>query len=187
MVRRLRRLAIVTLQGWFQLRSGGNLYTHLFRAVYATIATFWYCPAKVDPVEFRAAIQGHYALLDEHNPELRRSLAASRHYADFEIADKVVAHYGGKRKGIKLGVGGVKPLDAFEHSLSEDQPIQMQRKHRSSLRIWREDHDAVAAVLDQFEGKTQPDKVAAWIEWSKKNTGSRAQQSTINPLNSSRD
>jgi hypothetical protein len=60
-------------------RAGGNLYTHLFRAVYATIATFWYCPPRVDPVEFRAAIQGHYAVLDEHNPELRRSLAASRH------------------------------------------------------------------------------------------------------------
>ena len=163
-------------------RSGGNLYTHLFRAVYATIATFWYCPPKVDPVEFRAAIQGHYALLDEANPELRRSLAASRHYADFEIADKVVAQYGGKRKGIKLGVGGVQPLEAFEHSLSQDQPMQLQRKHRSSLRIWREDHDAVAAVLDQFEGKAQPDKVAAWIEWSKKILAAGT-ESMMNPLN----
>jgi Telomere resolvase len=164
-------------------RSGGTLYTHLFRAIYATIATFWYCPAKVDPVEFRAAIQGHFAVLDEANPELRRSLAASRHYADFEIADKVVAQYAGKRKGIKLGVGGVQAIEAFENSMSEDQPTETQRKHRSSLRIWREDHDAVTAILEQFEGKTQQDKVAAWIEWSKKTLAAGA-DSIMNPLNS---
>ncbi len=164
-------------------RSGGNLYTHLFRAVYATISTFWYCPAKVDPVEFRAAIQGHYAVLDETNPELRRSLAASRHYADFEMADNVVAQYGGKRKGIKLGVGGVQAIEAFENSMSEDQPPEGQRKHRSSLRIWREDYDAVAEILEQFEGKTQQDKVAAWIEWSKK-TLATSTESMTNPLNS---
>jgi len=169
-------------EGLVPTRSGGNLYTHLFRAVYATISTFWYCPPKVDPVEFRAAIQGHYAVLDEANPELRRSLAASRHYADFEIADKVVAQYGGKRKGIKLGVGGVQAIEAFENSMNEDQPTEMQRKHRSSLRIWREDHDALTAILEHFEGKTQPDKVAAWIEWSKKTLAAGA-GSTMNTLN----
>jgi Telomere resolvase len=49
-----------------------NLYTHLFRSVYATIATFWYCPPQVDPVEYRAAIQGHYVILDEMDMERRR-------------------------------------------------------------------------------------------------------------------
>lgn len=37
-----------------------NLYTHLFRSVYACIATFWYCPPTVNETEFKAAIQGHY-------------------------------------------------------------------------------------------------------------------------------
>jgi hypothetical protein len=40
-----------------------NLYSHLFRAVYATIACYWYCPPTVPEMEFRAAIQGHYQLL----------------------------------------------------------------------------------------------------------------------------
>ena len=50
-----------------------NLYTHLFRSVYATISTFWYCPPRVNETEFKAHIQGHFAVLDENNPELRRS------------------------------------------------------------------------------------------------------------------
>jgi hypothetical protein len=36
-----------------------NLYTHLFRAVYATIAAHWFCPPTVSDLEFRAYIQGH--------------------------------------------------------------------------------------------------------------------------------
>lgn len=150
-------------------RQGGNLYTHLFRAVYATIATFWYCPAKVDPVEFRAAIQGHYAVIDEANPELRRSLAASRHYADFEIADEVIAEYGGKRKGIKLGIPGVQVIEVFRGAIAKDHKSVTKkiRKHRSSLRIWKEDRDEIMAVLEAFTGKNQADKVAAWAEWSR--------------------
>ena len=90
-----------------------NLYTHLFRAVYSTIATFWYCPPDVPELEFRAAIQGHYKILEEGETEPRRSLAASRHYFDYEIADKVIAKHKGQRKGIMLGRAGVEVISAF--------------------------------------------------------------------------
>ena len=90
-----------------------NLYTHLFRAVYSTIATFWYCPPDVPELEFRAAIQGHYKILEEGETEPRRSLAASRHYFDYEIADKVIAAHKGQRKGIMLGRAGVEVISAF--------------------------------------------------------------------------
>jgi hypothetical protein len=149
-------------------RVGGDLYTHLFRAVYATIATFWYCPPSVDPVEFRAAIQGHYAVLDEENPELRRSLAASRHYADFDIADAVIARHSGKRKGIKLEESGVEPIEMFREAYLKTRSLPPSRKHRSSIRVWREDHDALVEILSHFEGRTQPDKVSNWIAWSLK-------------------
>jgi Telomere resolvase len=154
--------------GLVPLREGKDtLYTHLFRAVYATIATFWYCPPQVNETEFRAAIQGHYAILDETDSTLRRELAASRHYADYEMADSVIARFGGKRKGIKLGHGGVKPLGVFEKgTVQSATTIRAEPKHRSSLRIWREDYDALTQVLDRFEGKTQQDKVANWIVWS---------------------
>ncbi|MEL4897275.1 protelomerase family protein, partial [Crocosphaera sp. Alani8] len=89
-----------------------NLYTHLFRAVYATIATHWYCPPNVPELEFRAYIQGHFKILDENNPELRRNLATSRHYFDYKIADGQGNIDG--RLGIKLPLPDVTVVQAFE-------------------------------------------------------------------------
>jgi hypothetical protein len=90
-----------------------NLYTHLFRVIYATIASYWYCPPAVPEIEYRAAIQGHYQILDEKNPELRRALEAERHYHKYKIADSQGNIDG--RLGIKLGQPGVKILEAFSH------------------------------------------------------------------------
>ena len=88
-----------------------NLYSHLFRAVYATIASYWYCPPTVPEMEYRAAIQGHYQILDEKNPVLRRNLAASRHYFDYKIGDGMGNIDG--RLGIKLGELGVEVIEQF--------------------------------------------------------------------------
>jgi flagellar motility protein MotE (MotC chaperone) len=97
-----------------------NLYTHLFRSVYATVATHWYCPPQVSDLEFRAAIQGHYKILTEENPELRRSLASSRHYYDYRIGDGQGNIDG--RVGIKLSEPGVQVLECFQPA-SQRQPI----------------------------------------------------------------
>ena len=90
-----------------------NLYTHLFRSVYSTIATFWYCPPQVPELEYRAAIQGRYKVLEEGQADLRQSLAASRHYFDYEIADKFIAAHKGQRKGVRLDLPGVEVISAF--------------------------------------------------------------------------
>jgi Telomere resolvase len=92
-----------------------NLFTHLFRSVYAAIATFWYAPPTVDATEYKAAIQGHYAILETTDSSLRRSIAASRHYNDYKIAD-LKGNIDG-RQGIKLGYGGVEVIDAFNPKL----------------------------------------------------------------------
>jgi hypothetical protein len=154
-------------EGLVPPRAGGNLYTHLFRAVYATIATFWYCPPKVDAIEFRAAIQGHYQVLDADNPTLKRSLAASRHYADFDIADGVIAQHGGKRKGIKLGLAGIEPIESFmQIETTEKQPLNRKRKI-STLRYYAQDHERWAAVLETIapEAKNQGDRTAQLLDW----------------------
>jgi hypothetical protein len=98
----------------------------LFRAVYASIASFWYCPPSVNETEFRAAIQGHFQILDEHNPELRRSLSASRHYA----GDRIVELHKGKRKGIKLGHGDIVPIEMFQNAgeRTERKPVKERKK-----------------------------------------------------------
>ena len=61
-----------------------NLYTHLFRAVYATIATHWFCPPTVSDLEFRAYIQGHFKILDESNKNKQTDMASQRHYWDLQ-------------------------------------------------------------------------------------------------------
>jgi len=146
-----------------------TLYTHANRAVYATIAEFWYCPPQVNGTEYRATIQGHYAVLDEENPELRRSLAASRHYADFEIADEVIAKYQGKRKGIKLGVSGIEPIEVFRKVavIAEQKPAT--RKTRKTIHIWEADKQALEALFSQlgFTG-SQQDRLHQLLKWAQK-------------------
>ena len=146
-----------------------SLYTHLFRAIYSTIATFWYCPPSVNDTEFRAAIQGHYAIQKANTDELRRSLAASRHYADYEIADKEIAKYHGKRKGIKLGVGGVQPIEVFREAWERGtEPKELgERKVRSSFRVWHDDKARLDRILEPFKsaGTHQRDRFHAFLNW----------------------
>ncbi len=68
-------------------------------------------------MEFRAAIQGHYQILDEKNPELRRSLAAGRNYFDYKISDGAGNIDG--RLGIKLHLFDVKVIEQFQSACSE--------------------------------------------------------------------
>ena len=96
-----------------------NLYSHLFRAVYATIASHWYCPPTVPEMEYRAAIQGHYQILEEKNPVLRRSLEAGRHYYDYKISDGSGNIDG--RLGIKLGQPGVEIIEQFVRASAQSE------------------------------------------------------------------
>jgi Telomere resolvase len=96
-----------------------NLFTHLFRSVYAAIATLWFAPPTVDASEYKAAIQGHYAILEEPDSDLRRSLSASQHYNDYKIADPKGNIDG--RQGIKLRHGGVQVIDAFNPELQRQE------------------------------------------------------------------
>jgi hypothetical protein len=166
-------------EGLVPPRAGGNLYTHLFRAVYATIATFWYCPVHVDAVEFRAAIQGHYQVLDEKNPTTRRSLAASRHYADFDIADSVIGEHRGKRKGIKLGLAGIEPIEPFQPKAVQEQK-RPTRQRKGNLRYYSEDHDRWITVLEAIapDAKNQSQRTAQLLEWIEAQLAAQQEETT---------
>ena len=145
-----------------------NLYTHLFRAVYATIATFWFCPPRVNDVEFKAAIQGHYAILDEQNSERRRSLTASRHYSDYEIADEVIARYNGRRKGVRLGEVGVQAISPFRERFEKQPKPHHRKKLLGSVRIWREDKPLLDQIFERlgFDSHlNQSEKMALLLLW----------------------
>lgn len=138
-----------------------NLYTHLFRSVYSTIATFWYCPPEVPELEFRAAVQGHYQILEEGQTELRRSLAASRHYFDYEIADEVIAKHKGKRKGVKLEGPGVEVISTFRPSeeVKPQEDIVMSR-----IGITENDKQRVLAIQEEMSIGTQQDTMQVILD-----------------------
>ena len=147
-----------------------NLYTHLFRSVYAAIATHWYCPPRVADIEFKAAIQGHFTVLDQANPEKRRSLAANRHYSDYKMGNGEGNIDG--RQGIKLGQPGIEVIEMFK-----DKPTQngktaqstdsMAKRARSLLHIFADERGRWLSVLDQLEPQEthQPEKTSVLLTW----------------------
>ncbi|WP_299484502.1 protelomerase family protein [Acaryochloris sp. IP29b_bin.137] len=164
----------------------GTLYTHLFRTIYARIATHWYAPPSVADVEYMAAIQGHFLIQNEQDATLRRSLASTRHYNDYKIGDGQGNIDG--RQGIRLRDPGVQVLQVFQRATPqlepdpltewEEQPmirpVKRQRPKReiSTLRLYQDERDRWLQVLDQFEPRgTQQEKMSillAWLEQSLK-------------------
>ncbi len=131
------------------LRDGkNNLYTHLFRAVYATIAAHWFCPPTVSDLEFRAYIQGHFKILHETNPEKRTSMAAQRHYWDYKISDGQGNIDG--RLGIKLQQPGVQVLSAFSQSTTTPTTDSSSYRDLVHLRVARNDRNSLATIQDQL-------------------------------------
>jgi hypothetical protein len=130
------------------LRSGkGNLYTHLFRAVYATIAAHWFCPPTVSDLEFRAYIQGHFQILNETSEQKRTSMATQRHYWDYKI-DNGQGNVDG-RLGIKLQEPGVQVLSAFDRPPATAQVEA--HGTRVHLRVFDDDRTALAQIQSQFD------------------------------------
>ena len=89
-----------------------DLYMHLFRAIYATIAVFYFCPPRVNDTLFKAEIQGHRMIIDTADKKKRRAYSASRHYDDYKIQDASGNVDG--RRGLRLGKPGVQVLEVFQ-------------------------------------------------------------------------
>lgn len=144
-----------------------NLYTHLFRAVYATIASHWYCPPHVPEIEYRAAIQGHYQILDENDPQLRRSLAAGRHYFDYQISDGQGNIDG--RLGIKLSLNGVSVVSPFS---STQTPIPIQSSTKPTPLVMSESISIPKYLMSRFQNLSEQlnldpkDTLEALFDWA---------------------
>jgi Telomere resolvase len=152
------------------LREGKeNLYTHISRSVYATIAVFWFCPESVDPVEYKARVQGHFQGLNEQDQTLRPSLEAGRHYSDYAIAAKVIAEFHGRSKGIKLGHGGVEVIEAYHALPDAPQAFSKgKREQRGSIHIHQADKPLLEAVLTRLgvsPDANQQDKIRTLLLW----------------------
>lgn len=119
-----------------------NLYTHLFRCIYARIAVLYYCPVRVADIVYMAAIQGHYQILEAPDAELRRSYASTRNYFDYKISDRTGNIDG--RQGIILEQPDVEVIEVFK------QPIQ-----QIEVRQLESGVNVLAAVVQAKQSETQ--------------------------------
>jgi len=172
-----------------------NLYTHLFRAVYATIAAYWFCPPNIPEHNFKAEIQGHFTIAADGTKLPNYSARAN--YDDYAISDRSGNRDG--RLGLKLGERGVSALKVFQpqqHDLSPKEiaptsidsltaPSPMdktssqisatgvstspptQTAKSASLRILPSDQQAWAALLQDIcpDDRTQAQKMSALLHW----------------------
>jgi hypothetical protein len=86
---------------------GERLYTHLFRAVYAEIATYYYKPQWIPDHRFKAEIQGHFKLTEDG--QKLPNYSARQNYDDYLIRDRSPGE-----SGVKLGLPGVEILQVFQ-------------------------------------------------------------------------
>ncbi len=129
-----------------------NLYSHLFRAVYATIATHWFCPPSVSDLEFRAYIQGHFKILDEKNPTKQTDMASSRHYWDYKISDGHGNVDG--RLGIRLDEDGVEILKAFAPQPQKTTTTENLGR-LVKITVTQSDRSALAHIQERFGLQTR--------------------------------
>ncbi|MBD1855487.1 MULTISPECIES: protelomerase family protein [Leptolyngbya] len=102
-----------------------NLYTHIFRACYATIAAHWFCPPNVPEHNFKAEIQGHFTL--SQDGKKLPNYSARANYDDYAIGTQDGNRDG--RLGIKLG------------TLPELEVIEAFRKEKSVMKITIDNKD----------------------------------------------
>ncbi len=122
-----------------------NLYTHIFRAVYATIAAHWFCPTTVPVLEFRARIQGHFFLIDETDEIKRHSVATQRHYFDYQIGDGQGNLDG--RLGIKLSQPDVQVIAAFQQFHDNDAPDASHSSDSSTSEFLSQDRESTSTAI----------------------------------------
>jgi hypothetical protein len=99
---------------------GERLYTHLFRAVYAEIATYYYKPEWVPDHRFKAEIQGHFKLTDDG--QKIPNYSARQNYDDYLIRDRTSG-----TPGVKLGMPGVQILEVFQKGKEGDEKAVVSR------------------------------------------------------------
>lgn len=92
-----------------------NLYTHIFRACYATIAAHWFCPPSIPEYTFKSEIQGHFTLTKDGQKLFSSSARAN--YDDYAIGTEDGNRDG--RLGIKLSkLPGLQVIEAFRKETS---------------------------------------------------------------------
>lgn len=138
-----------------------NLYTHIFRAVYATIAAHWYCPPSVPEHQFKAEIQGHFTLTQDGKK--LPNYAARSNYDDYAIGDGQGNRDG--RLGIKLGqIPDLVVVEAFRPPQSpRDLPAVAEESVEAEIvpELTSDSPDETSAELSSQEAPTMNESHAS--------------------------
>ena len=110
-------------------RSGGDLYTHLFRSVYGRIATFYYAKPEISDLKYMSVIYGHYWLFKDG--QLQPNYLSTLHYSDYLIGDGHGNIDG--RQGIKLGEPGVELLEVFKPKPKPETETRSRRRGKKVI------------------------------------------------------
>ncbi len=111
--------AVRQLSGLIPQRSTKeDLYTHAFRAVYARLAVFLFCPIVVNELVFVNAILGQY---QAQNETQQRDFATTAHYFDYRIGDGQGNIDG--RQGIRLSEPHIDVLEVFGKKMKGDRAV----------------------------------------------------------------
>lgn len=135
-----------------------GLYTHLFRSVYVTLAIWLYCPVRVHPDAFAAAVLGHSYYAATQEGEERLNYASGQHYHRYGIADGRGNHDG--RRGIRLSdpnYPGVQVIEQFQEDAMQPQAaINKQGKKRRK----RQSKTGFSSIRPRTETRDWFDQVA---------------------------
>lgn len=125
---------------------GQRLYTHLFRAVYAEIATYYYKPDWVPDHRFKAEIQGHFKLTTDG--QMIPNYSARQNYDDYLIRDRSPGI-----PGVKLDMPGVEILEVFQKKMAVDDKQVLSRtleRKTRSIQTLHHRHKTLIIVIKPY-------------------------------------
>jgi hypothetical protein len=123
-----------------------NLYTHIFRACYATISAHWFCPPNVPEHSFKSEIQGHFTL--SQDGKKLPNYSARANYDDYAIGTQDGNRDG--RLGIKLGtLPGLEVIKVFRKEKSVVEIVINDKNKNKDKEVDQEElNDALMTALE---------------------------------------
>ena len=136
---------------------GDDLYSRLYRVIYATIAHYWFGCKDIHKHNFLAYIQGHRdrsvdrSLLASAESAIPLDLAAARSYDDYYPADADGKGFGPDVAGVRLHEAGIEPIDWIASTLDLQTQQAAQAKAAQVARDNKRPRKRASLSADQFD------------------------------------
>ncbi len=143
-----------------------NLFVHLFRSVYVTLAVYYFCPPAINALDYKATIAGHYWVEragDAGNEQLKRNYLSTLHYDDYQVGTPEGQL--DPRQGIRLGEPEVKVLDVFaaavkQQAEKEERALMSKKKHSLTLPVQPASKTGYSMLKPRQDTKHRIDQIA---------------------------